>query len=145
MKIPAINTQVAFAVPNSVVALTAALVHLSNLGYRIYEVSETNPTEAAIGRKAKGYVDGNNQYDYLTFKIGNIDKPVHGGGTSSGEVIPFEMIFELPKIEKPETYQLNDNYTAEINVDGSVQVGCQRFTADVIIALAKIVKSKIGK
>jgi hypothetical protein len=56
-----------------------------------------------------------------------------------------EMVKEITKVSAPVIIHLNSDHDAIVKQDGSVEVGCQKFSAKVILELADAVKKAIDK
>jgi hypothetical protein len=60
---------------------------------------------------------------------------------ASTDFLDLSQVFDI--LNSKENVVLNDKYTAVVGSDGSVEVGCQTFSAEVILKLAEVVKKKL--
>lgn len=82
------------------------------------------------------YIDNSQSYPFFL-----LDE--RGGGFCSSGYSPvsFEEMIRTILEDKPISFKLNDEYEAVVKNDGTVTVGCQTFSKDTILELARIVSN----
>ena len=126
----------------SLAKLTAVIAHLRSLGY--------NNNAFAYGKQfeAEDYIKGN--WNYLQIGAGGANVNHFGANINNKwPLVTFEQVFELPPAKKPFVpvkVELNDAYTAEIQKNGDIKVGCQTFTyaklQELLVRVKNVVDTK---